>query len=641
MTDYDSTVLTPILANPILSKCGYQSLARLLPHVVEKTFESGAAIFKAGEPATHMFLLLSGKSEVETPELTRVMARDGEGKLVALEATDAGVEQQRVLMSHGQLGEEAATGTSAYMSNATAVGTTHALAIPREKLAMVIAANPHVAALFYEALIYRFGGQPARQFEGADVSQTTAVEDGTWRKIWGLLCTIVSPVLVMLVADQFQVERGTAAFLAILTATTSLWVFELVDEYIPALFAVLAILLLGVAPVPIVLSGFSSGGFFMAMSILGLGALIVASGLSYRFLLLLLNKLPNQPIWQHVGLLLTGILLTPLVPSMSARVALVGPFMTDMADILGYKPKSKGVTEMAVGALGGATIFSPVFLTSKSANFVVFGLLTLQHQEQFNWLAWAIAGGVYGLTMLAIYAIMVIATFPRNTTRSFSKEQISSQLHLLGKLKVREKAALVGITVFGVGVVSASLHNVKISWLGLSILFALLLFGFLRKSEFREKIDWTLLIYLGGLGGIMGAFNHLGLNAALANELVGLGSFMRTDFHIFVLLVLGVIFLLRLVLPINAAIVLCAAILMPLGDAHGVHPWVVGFIALTFGELWFFKYQCYYYNQFRAETGGSSGFEEKTFLRFNARFNVLKVVGILASIPLWTFMGLL
>ena len=70
-----------------------------------------------------------------------------------------------------------------------------------------------------------------------------------------------------------------------------MWVFELVKEFLPALFAILLILILGLAPTDVVLSGFSSSGFFMAMSILGLGTVIVLSGLSFRFLLWLLRYL--------------------------------------------------------------------------------------------------------------------------------------------------------------------------------------------------------------------------------------------------------------------------------------------------------------------------------------------------------------
>src|SRR5208337_4827426 len=99
-------------------------------------------------------------------------------------------------------------------------------------------------------------------------------------------------------------------------------------------FALLVPLAMGLAPPHIILSGFASDGFFMAMSFLGLGTVLLSSGLSYRGLLLLLRRLPDTQFWHNIGLLLTGILLTPMIPSANGRVALAGPFAADMVDIL-------------------------------------------------------------------------------------------------------------------------------------------------------------------------------------------------------------------------------------------------------------------------------------------------------------------
>lgn len=68
-----------------------------------------------------------------------------------------------------------------------------------------------------------------------------------------------------------------------------LWMFNVLIDYIPSILALLAFVLYGVAPTEVVLTGFSSQTFFMALSVFGLAAVIVMPGLGFRMLLWLLR----------------------------------------------------------------------------------------------------------------------------------------------------------------------------------------------------------------------------------------------------------------------------------------------------------------------------------------------------------------
>jgi DASS family divalent anion:Na+ symporter len=108
-----------------------------------------------------------------------------------------------------------------------------------------------------------------------------------------------------------------------------------------------------------------------------------------------------------------------------------------------------------------------------------------------------------------------------------------------------------------------------------------------------------------------------------------------------VLVLTGVLFAIRLVAPINAAVSISAAILMPLADLNGVNPWLVGFVILVMCEHWFFPYQCSYYVQFENLTKRKQIYEQGDFLLFNTVSTLFRLAGIYASIPFWKSMGLL
>jgi len=620
--------VTRLLADPLLAQAAYADLARLVSYLEERQLLPGEALYQAGDTADNLYLLMDGD----------------------LLLTPPGESPRQV--THRRAGEEAATECATYLASVTSPGGARLLVVPRAPLNNLLVARPLLRDSLWQSLTRTLaGGELAGEVDGrvaSDASQSpkaspapapVAVSD--LKKVIGWLCTLVAPAVVLIMAPHWQLAPHAGHFLAIFAATVTMWIFNLVDEYIPGVFAMVATLAMGLVPIPVMLSGLASDGFLLAMSVLGLATVIVASGLSCRLILLILLKLPNTPFWHNTSLLLVGFLLTPMVPSINGRVALLVPFYRDMLEILRLKPKSLAANGLAITTFTAAGLLSAVFLSSKSVNFVVFGLLSDQAQDQFQWLEWLIAAAGTGFALVATFGLLAAWMFRGLPQVELSKPKVAAQLSLLGRLKTREWAAVFGVVIFMLGVASSSLHAIKPAWLGLAVLYALLLFGSLSKKEFREKVDWPFLLYLAGIVGLTAALNHLGLTQQLAAQLPELGAIMQHNFPLFIALLAGLIFLIRLAVPISATIVVLVTVLMPIADSHGVNPWIVGFIVLVLGEMWFFPYQCSYYLQFQKLTGHARLYEESGFLRFNWIMNGLKLLAIYVSIPWWKALGLL
>lgn len=612
--DYADTFVQPLLADPLLGECQHATLARLLPHLDERRLVPGETLYDLGDAASSAWLIIEGS--------VRLDFADGQSQII-----DSSV-----------IGEEAGTDLAGRQSAAVAETALRLLEIPAASLDALIKANPDLRTRFYQLLLSR--SRHESQLGGRSGS-LIGKEEGSWRELIGWAMAVLTPALILYFGASWGLRENAVLFLAMFSATVVMWVFTLVDEYVPSLFALLAILVLGLAPPTVVLAGFASDTFFLAMSVLGLSTVIVASGLSYRFLLWMLLRLPNHPFWQNSALLVTGLLLTPLVPSINGRVALVTPLMSDMSETLRLPRKHPDTTRLAVTAFTGASILSAAFLTSKSVNFVIFSLLQPQTQAQFSWLHWFVASLVAAGVMLACHLLFSPVLLGTREDRHLSRPQLVAQLHLLGKVKGREWAAMFGVLVFTLGVATAAMHKVPPPWVALTILYTLLLFGFLRKREFKEKIDWPFLVYLGGLAAITAGFNAVGLNVWLAGQLSGIGGLLKDNLELFILVLFGVIFVIRLVVPISATIVIAAAVFMPLADVYGTNSWVIGMAVLVLGEMWFFPYQCSYYMQFRGLALKQPGYNEKTFLLYNALMNLVKLAALYASLPYWKWMGLL
>ncbi len=608
-------MIATLMADEVICRCSPQSLARLLSHMSWKRFTEGEPIYRAGSTAEHLYLLIDGTVTLVSP----------------------GGRECR--LTSRRFGEEAAAADAPhYMTDAVAASTATVVCIARHAMRHLADANPHLKSALFLSLASHLAGEPLAR----PASPTPVAASGSPRRaVIGWLLVALLPLLTFQMGERIGLQPNGTMFLAIFSVTIAMWMCSLADEYVPALFALLATMLTGLVPAPVVLSGFASDGFLMALSTLALGAVVLASGLGYRFMLFLLRHLPNHQLYHNVGLFLTGLLLTPIIPTANGRIALLAPFYADMVESLNLNRRGRAAALLAITCFNGATLFSAVFITSKSLNFAVFSLLSPQEQDRFQWMTWALSAAVSGACMLLIFVLGAVLMCRNQELSHVPKERVEQQRVLLGKLSKREWAALSGIAFLMVGVVTSSLHKVQPPWLGFAVLFGLLMCGMLDKKEMKEKVDWTLLLYLSGVSGIVAAFNHLGLDRTLAAMLPPMGADMRSDFSLFVLLLFVLVNAIRLVVPANATTVILATILMPLASAVGLNEWLVGYIILVFSDAWFFPYQCSYYLQLQELNRRHPIYDEALFLRFNALMNLGRLLAVYASMPYWRLLGLL
>ncbi|NCX99632.1 MAG: hypothetical protein EBX35_13930, partial [Planctomycetia bacterium] len=191
------------------------------------------------------------------------------------------------------------------------------------------------------------------------------------------------PPLVYAGARYGDVSVEAAIFVGILSAAVLLWVFSLVDEFIPPVVVVVATLFIGLAPPSVALAGFASPSFVTLLGVFALAATIGSSGLSGRVMLRLLAWLPDRPFYHRLVPLLGGWLLSPITPSGNNRMALLLPVYDGLVEGLRLPKGSAAATAVFAATYSGAMLFSPMLATSKSSNVAAIALLPPQVQEDF------------------------------------------------------------------------------------------------------------------------------------------------------------------------------------------------------------------------------------------------------------------
>jgi len=470
-----------------------------------------------------------------------------------------------------------------------------------------------------------------------------SVERGavTRYELAGWTCVLILPPVVYVLGLAAALNVEAALFAALLAAAVLLWVFGLVEEFVPALVAVVATLFIGLAPAEVALAGFSSPGLLLLLGVYALSAVISSSGLSYRLMLRLLLRLPDKPVWHQVTLLGSGYLLSPLMPSANARLSLLLPVFKDMAAGLKLPARGPAITALLAAMFGGALLFSPMMATSKSSNIAALGFLPPQVQAEFAGLFWLVGAAVAAVGMTMAHLFVIPRLFPPQAEAPLPREHMEAQLAAMGPVKPAEWIAAAGFVFFLAGSATVTWHQVKPSYLAGCLLLGLLLTGTLLRKDFQRQVDWPMIFFLLGMDSMMRIMDHLGLAQALAAATGQIYGFVDGRITLFILATLVTTLAVRLVLPVTAGMLTSIIILLPVAALQGIHPWICVFCAAVFSDIALFRHQgTNGILQIRA-AGLFETADERGFLRYNMWMNLARVAFIFASIPWWQWLGLL
>lgn len=604
-------VAEALAAAPELAGWPHQDLARLIPYIWERHFDDGEVLCQRGDEAAHAFCLLEG-----------TVRYAGAGRLV----------------SSGFVGHEAALDVPTYLDDVVASGHVVALAVPRTVLddfGLTLTGS----TLYHSLLAHHTTAADTAAIPAED---EPAEDTGSHRtKAVGWLLTVLIAGFILAFGERYGLDWHQRDFLAALSVCLMMMSFNLTPQYAAALIAGLACLLLDVAPANVILSGFASDGFFMGLSIFGLGAVLTSSGLAERMVLNILKLSPRSQFWYNTNILLTGIVMTPCLPSANTRIALMTPLIMETSRALGFRDRSKEATRLMLSMFVGASLFAPIFLTAKSLNFVLYSQMPEQIREEFQWLKWTMSASLAGVVMLGLFLLAAAIVFRKSEKPRLSQPHLETQLRLLGPMRAGEWTALTIATTFILAIITYSVHKISPAWITLAVLCVFLVLGTINERHIRHNFQWDVLLLVGFFIGLEETLNYTGITAILTDRLSGVTAYMATNFSLFILLLGGLTAVLRLFLPITTAGVLIASVFLPLADINGVNPWVVGFVIIVLSETWILPAQSSYFLTMEEMSGERPVYDRALFLRMSALSMGIRLIALFASLPFFEYLGLL
>jgi DASS family divalent anion:Na+ symporter len=262
---------------------------------------------------------------------------------------------------------------------------------------------------------------------------------------------------------------------------------------------------------------------------------------------------------------------------------------------------------------------------------------------QINWITWTLYGAPYNIMLLvSLLAVILWRYRPRKKLDSVSSERMKSlalQTALLGPMSRDEKIAIgVGVGLL-VGFVTQPLHRIDPGWIAAAAVAVMSACRVVNPATLRA-VNWNFALLFGSLISLATVFSHTGLDQWLTGRVASIMGDLGSSRVAFVGLLAFLCVAVSFVVRWQAAAPLVTIALAPVASAAGIHPYIVGLIAVVACNGFLLPYQSTTYLALDAGTGRALFTRQQTLATAIA-YGAASIVAAVLSIPFWKLMGLM
>jgi len=629
---------------PLLRELSRIDRASLVPRFDREERSLGEKIVIQGERGDSLYIILAGivlVSRTDEADNQHEVARLGPGDCFGEMALLAGIPRT---------------------ANVTAVTGLSLLRLSRNEFEKLFKSNPSVSAHLSILLARRF----ANDFTGNDkmyvddsgpigaalmatehhpasfISRGGVAIRGifTHGPTVALLMTFLICLTTFFILPTSGFSQSHTILITLLLGATILWSLDVFSYHAVTIALPLLAVLFGIAAPEKAFSGFSSPSWFLVLGVFAITAAISRTGLMYRLVLLFVKRFPPHFGIQTFALALSGLILTPVIPSSNGRAALAGPIAVTICDTLRFSKGSPGAIGIAMACLLGFGHMSFMFMNGTATCFLALGLLPPEVSRSVTWTSWLLGALPLGLVYFLASFCGIILLYRTDTAIDPRGKVIDAQLKALGPMTRQELLSLVTVSVSLAAFATQPLHQINGAWIAMLSFLILFAGGVLNERAVRNDIDWNFLISFGALVGFGTLISASGLTSLAAAKISPLLIGVSGSPYIFLPVISIATHLIRFALPLPAVLLIGILTIVPLSTAIGIHPFVIALVLLVSINPWIVPYQNSVYLNMLESTEG------KIFSHSQVRTLALLQIGavllaVLASIPYWQQFGLI
>lgn len=467
--------------------------------------------------------------------------------------------------------------------------------------------------------------------------------------------------------------------LGILSCCIVWWVAGILPEFVTALIMAAAFVVACQVPTETVFSAFASSTWWLLVAAFALGFGMQRSGLMARMASAVLRVFPRTFHMQAAGLIATGTLVGPFIPSLSAKATMLAPLSLGISDSLGYERKGRQATGLFLAMFTGIRTVGPAVISSSIIGYGLLATLPADVAAQFTMVNWFLAMlPWFVFVMVANYVAIVTLYGPRkkkaaaaggdhrpdsagaieadgaNSADATQADTDTNASAATGTsaapspesaprtpMTSTEKRMAVIMAACVLLWVTEPLHAVPSHIVAIGAMAAMLAFGVVGAKELCRGLAWDSLVFIGCVLGLAEVFASLGIDSWIVGSCAPAFTTLAANPYVFVIGLCAITIALRFVIVSEMAYInIFMAFMVPLVLTLGISPWVVGVCVYAVVNPWFVLYQNPIYLSAYYATEGKMA-SQASSAAYCALYLAICVAGLLISVPLWQSMGLM
>lgn len=151
----------------------------------------------------------------------------------------------------------------------------------------------------------------------------------------------------LFIAPPFEgLNQAAMNYLAVFTLILFGMMLHIVSDYVVVILGLLLMVVLKVGTFSEVFGAFGDTSVWNLVGIFGFAAAISKTGLLNRIALHILKVFPDTFNGQLLSILVTGFVLGPLIPSVTAKMTILASLAVSLSQYNHFKKSSKGATAL-------------------------------------------------------------------------------------------------------------------------------------------------------------------------------------------------------------------------------------------------------------------------------------------------------
>lgn len=406
----------------------------------------------------------------------------------------------------------------------------------------------------------------------------------------GWVLSLAVPVLILLTVDGESLTREMVIFLALTSWAVISWATEILPPPLVAILLPIFYFSSKIAPAPIALAKpFATVIPWAIIGALMIGIMAQKTGLAKRIVLKCIMITGSTYSGFFFALFLSGIILTPLVPSATAKSAIMLALGVGACDALNLTKGSKEASAVLFACF--LSVCAPRFaiLTASLENLTVTRLMTSVTGDTTSYMEFAMHNFIPSVIYSALSMLLVL--FMVRGKGALDKSALTKQYQDMGSITKDEKiAAFIAVSAVVLAATS-KFHGLP----GMHLFAAVAALAFVPKLQIMENRDFTsiafpMIFFITGSLSIGFVAGHVGVGKWLSNEMLPYASTMDGVFGLSVISYIFAVILNFILTPL-AAQALMTVPLTELAVSMNFEPYALIYGFLYGADQYLFAYE--------------------------------------------------